>query len=168
MNDEKKKRIAILPGSYDPMTLGHLNILQRSAKLYDQVYLALMINSDKKYTFDLETRIEIAELSCVGIPNVKVIYDGGMLADLAKRLGCSAIIKGVRNSADFEYEKKMAEFNRRLAPDVETLLMPCDDKMGEISSTAVRELFESGRADQAEKLLAKGVADIIRKTEVYK
>ena len=165
MTSEKKLRSAMVPGSFDPITLGHLDIVRRAAALYDRVYLALLINPEKSYLFDLDTRVRMAEVSCADIPNVSVISDDGLLAELAKRLGCEAIIKGVRNDRDYEYEMKMALYNRELAPDIETLLLPCDKGLADISSTRVRELIEAGDREGAAKLLHTDAVKIIFDTE---
>ena len=163
MKDEKKGRIAIVPGSFDPITAGHMDILKRAAALYDKVYLALLINPDKKYLFDTETRIEIAKLAISDIPNAEVVYSDGMLYTLARELSCTAIVKGIRNETDFAYEMKMALYNRELAPEIETVFLPCDDKLAEISSTLVRSLLSEGKEDEAEKILPRGAIDIIKK-----
>lgn len=137
-------RIAIVPGSFDPMTLGHINIIERAATLFDKVYVAVMINENKNYTFGGEERTEIARISCKHIPNVEVIYDGGMLADLAKRLGACAIVKGLRDENDYRYETEMARFNTRKNPSIQTVFLPCEDGAREISSTAVRRRIANG------------------------
>ncbi|MBE6537848.1 MAG: pantetheine-phosphate adenylyltransferase [Ruminococcaceae bacterium] len=165
MTSEKKLRSAIVPGSFDPITLGHLDVVRRAAILYDRVYLALLINPEKSYFFDLDTRVRMAEMSCADIPNVSVVSDSGLLVDLAKRLGCEAIIKGVRDENDFKYEMKMALCNRELAPDIETLLLPCDKRLADVSSTRVRELIEAGDRDGAAKLLHTDAVKIIFDTE---
>ena len=158
-----KQRAAIVPGSFDPMTLGHRAILLRASALYDRIYLALLINPSKKYLFDLETRIEIAETAVRDIPNAEVVHSDGMLFSLARELGCEAIIKGVRNEADFSYEMKMALYNKEKAPEIETLFLPCGDDMENVSSTLVRSLLAQGRTEEAEKLLPHGAIDIIIK-----
>ena len=135
-------RIAIVPGSFDPMTLGHLDIIKRAADLYDRVIVAVMINDAKKYTFSMEERTEIANLTCKDIENVEVISDAGLLADLAKRVGACAIVKGVRDEKDYEYEKEMALYNAKKNPQAETVLLPCDPALAQVSSTAVRERLE--------------------------
>lgn len=137
-------RIAIAPGSFDPMTLGHVNIIERAATLFDKVYVAVMVNENKKYTFDSEERTEIARASCKHIPNVEVIYDGGMLADLAKRLDACAIVKGLRDENDYRYETEMARYNTQKNPNIQTVFLPCEDGAREISSTAVRRRIASG------------------------
>ncbi len=163
MMDDKKARIAIVPGSFDPITVGHIDILKRAAALYDKVYLAILINPEKKYLLDTETRIEIAKLSIADLPNAEVVYSEGMLYALARELGCSAIIKGVRNEKDFVYEMKMALYNRELAPEIETLFLPCDEEMANISSTLVRSLLAHGKDAESEKILPQGAIDIIKK-----
>ena len=135
-------RIAIVPGSFDPMTLGHLDIIKRAADLYDRVIVAVMINDAKKYTFSMDERTEIARLTCKDIENVEVISDAGLLADLAKRVGACAIVKGVRDEKDYEYEKEMALYNAKKNPQAETVLLPCDPALAQVSSTAVRERLE--------------------------
>ncbi len=163
MSGKERSCTAILPGSYDPMTLGHLDIIRRTAAVFDKVYVALLINPDKNYLFDLETRCEIARAACADIENAEVISDDGMLYMLARRLGVTAIVKGVRNSADFEYEMKMADYNSSMAPEIETLFMPSSDKYGDISSTRVRKLLLEGDFGCADKLLPCSAADIIKK-----
>ncbi len=165
MTSEKKLRSAIVPGSFDPITLGHLDIVRRAAALYDRVYLALLINPEKSYLFDLDTRVRMAEVSCADIPNVSVISDDGLLVELAKRLGCEAIIKGVRDENDFKYEMDMALYNRELAPNIETLFLPCDKRLADVSSTRVRELIESGDREGAAELLCVDAVKIIFDTE---
>ncbi len=163
MMDDKRMRCAIVPGSFDPITVGHIDVLKRAAALYDKVYLALLINPDKKYLFDTEARIEIARLAIKDIPNAEVVYSDGMLYALARKLSCSAIIKGIRNETDLAYEMKMALYNRSLAPEIETLFLPCDDKLAEISSTLVRSLLSEGKESEAKKILPCGAIDIIKK-----
>lgn len=165
-SDAGKKRIrkAIVPGSFDPMTVGHLDILRRTAAVFDCVYLALMVNPNKNYLFDAETRLEIARCAAEIFPNVNVVYDEGMLVDLAKKLDCDAIVKGIRNGEDLVYEIKMAEYNRNAENGIETLFLPCTDpKLENVSSTLVRRLLEDGDIKGACALLPSGAIDIIKK-----
>ncbi len=134
-------RIAIVPGSFDPITLGHLDIIERASTLYDQVYVAVMINRDKHYLFTLSQRNRLAEVAVSHLKNVQVISSEGMLWELARDLGACALVKGVRNEIDQKYEESMAEYNRERYPDAETILLPADDRYGQISSTKVRELL---------------------------
>ena len=104
-------RIAVIPGSFDPMTTGHINIIERASILFDKVFVAVMINDTKQYMFTREQRTEIARLSVAHLPNVEVIFDDGMLADLALRLDACAIVKGIRDYKDYQYEFDMAQYN---------------------------------------------------------
>lgn len=137
-------RIAIVPGSFDPMTRGHVNIVERAARLFDRVIVAVMINNKKNYMFTPEERTEVARISCAHIENAEVIFDDGMLADLAYRVGACAIVKGLRDEKDYEYEFEMAQYNSRVNPNVETVFLPCEEGAHDISSTAVRRRLECG------------------------
>ena len=144
MNTEKKLTVAVVPGSFDPLTLGHRNVIVRCAALFDRVVVGILINPDKKGMFTMEERKAIARLTLADLPNVTVETDSGYLTDFAERMGASIIVKGVRTSVDFEYEQKMAYFNRARNPKIETMYLPADETMKEISSTAVREKLLSG------------------------
>ena len=156
-----EKRVAIVPGSFDPITLGHLNIAKRAAELYDVVYLAVMINADKSYMFSLDERRRIAEAATKDIENLSVISYEGYLYMLAKELSAVALVKGVRNEVDRAYELKMAEYNSAHYPDAETILLECDAGLSEISSTVVREKLESG--EDLSGYLPETAIDEIRK-----
>lgn len=158
-------KIAIIPGSFDPMTLGHVNVVERAAKMFDEVVVAVMINDQKQYRFTLEQKTELAALSCAHIPNARVIADRGMLVDLVDRLGACAIVKGIRTLKDFRYEQPMAYFNRSHNPNAETLYLPCDKSMSRISSTLVRRRLDEEKKPEGllhpkaiEKLVEWGMA----------
>ena len=138
------KRIAIVPGSFDPITNGHVNIIERAAKMYDKVYVAVMINAQKKYMFDLEQRKKIAAACFSGREEIEVISSDGWLWMLAKELGACAIVKGYRNETDLAYEKNMAEFNESHYPEAKTVLLKAEESLSELSSTSVRELIKQG------------------------
>lgn len=137
MNDHR--RIAIVPGSFDPITKGHVNIVERAAEEYDTVYVAVMINESKSYMFSLSEREEIARACFEGRDNIRVISSSGWLWELANDLDACAIVKGYRNDTDLEYEKKMAEFNDARCPKAKTVLLRSDDALVDVSSTMVRE-----------------------------
>lgn len=135
---QNEQRIAIVPGSFDPITLGHLDILKRAAEQYDKVYLAVMINAEKNYMFTLEQRTKIAKAAVKELDNVSVISSEGMLWELAKSLGACSIVKGVRNENDRAYEQIMAEYNSKRYPAAETVLLPAREEHLHLSSTLVR------------------------------
>ena len=133
----------ILPGSYDPITLGHMEIVKKAAQAYDEVYLVAFINPQKSYTFSLEERVKMMMLAADGFDNVLVSYSTGLVIDYMRDHGIEKIIKGYRNDADFEYEKKQAEWNLTHG-GYETELIKCDSGFEHISSTAAREKIKAG------------------------
>ncbi|MBR2479101.1 MAG: pantetheine-phosphate adenylyltransferase [Clostridia bacterium] len=135
-------RVCIVPGSFDPFTMGHFDLVARASKLFDKVYVAIMTNSEKKGYFDFRQRKLIAEETCKDLPNVSVITADGMLSDLCSALGVCAIVKGVRNVTDFDYETTLASVNRHLAPDVETVFIPTNPKYSHVCSSFVREMLK--------------------------
>ena len=141
---EKKYAVGVVPGSFDPITTGHLDVIRRASELCDTVFVAVMINDAKKYMFTLSEREEIARAACEGLANVRVISSSGMLYELCRNLSSEVIIKGVRNEIDREYELKMAEYNREHNPDTETILLDASRGLADISSTAVREILATG------------------------
>ena len=149
-------RIAVIPGSFDPMTTGHINIIERASLLFDKVFVAVMINDAKQYMFTREQRTEIARLSVAHLPNVEVIFDDALLADLALRLDACAIVKGIRDYKDYQYEFEMAQYNYKKNPKAQTVFLPCDVGAREISSTAVRERINEG----------KDISDIVSKNAI--
>ncbi len=152
---------ALIPGSFDPMTLGHLDIIKRARAYYDKVTVAVLINDQKNYTYTLEERTEMAKLTLAGLPDVAVVSDTGLLVDLFDRLGADVIVKGVRNERDRAYEEKMAAYNLERNPRAKTVFMQAADDYEAVSSTRVRELLSKGEA--AEDLLAPAVVAYLKR-----
>ena len=144
------KSIAIVPGSFDPITYGHISLVEYASERYDTVYLAVMINDQKQYLFSLEEREHIAKLALENIRNAVVISSEGMLWKLAEELGADAIVKGYRNQTDYEYELKMAEFNLAHNPNAPTVLIKAEGKYDTLSSTQVRGKLNDGRSISAD------------------
>lgn len=142
--NHKKEMIAVVPGSFDPLTLGHRDVIKRCAAIFDRVVVGILINPAKKGMFTMEERLTIARLSLADLPNVSVEVDSGYLTDFAVRMGASVIVKGVRTTVDFEYEQQMAHFNRARNPKIETLYLPADKTLEQISSTRVRDILTQG------------------------
>ena len=107
-----KKKIAIVPGSFDPITYGHIDIIKRSAELFDEVIVATLVNPDKKYLFSLDERVEMINETIKEIPNVKVDSFSGLLVNYAKKVGSSVIVRGLRAVSDFEYEMQLTFMNK--------------------------------------------------------
>ena len=138
-------RIAICPGSFDPVTVGHLDIITRSAKLFDKVYVAVLKNSAKQQPlFSVEKRIELLTRCITDLPNVEVVTFEGLLVDCAKENNPIAIVKGLRAVTDFEYEFQMALINRKLNAEVETLFLTTKDTYMFLSSSIVKEVARNG------------------------
>ena len=150
---------ALIPGSFDPMTLGHLNIVKRALEEYDRVTVAVMINESKQYAHTIEERAEMARLTVADLARVQVVTDRGMLVDLFDRIGADAIVKGVRNAKDRVYEEEMAAYNLAANPRAKTVLYEADPAFDDLSSTAVRELLKKGK--RPEGLLAPAVLDYL-------
>ena len=142
--------LALIPGSFDPMTLGHVNLVERTARLFDRVVVAIMVNGAKHETaggaFTFSQREIIATASLAHLDNVDVVTDDGLLVELAERIGATCLVKGIRGGVDFDYEYSLAQINRRLPPSVETLLMPADSTYDHICSALARDLLRHGRA----------------------
>lgn len=138
--------LAIVPGSFDPITLGHLELVKTVAKRYDEVVVAVMVNRSKKYLFDLNTRVAIAEETVKELPNVRVIADSGMLIDLFDRLGADAVCKGWRNQRDYDYELHMADWNAAHNPRFRTEMIRAKKSVEHISSSEVRRRLMAGES----------------------
>ena len=167
MSDQIKKGIAIVPGSFDPITLGHVDIVKRALEKYESVVLAIMINPKKNYMFTMNQRERIAKAALSEFSNVRVVTSDGMLWKLAEELGADAIVKGYRNNVDYEYEMKMAEFNSRHNPKARTVLLKADQSLTTLSSTLLREKIAKSESIDAylPKPAADKIIDILKKRE---
>lgn len=132
-------RKALFPGSFDPFTDGHEALVKRALVLFDDVVVAVGVNSDKKYMFSAEERVNMIEKRFAGEERVKVVSYSDMTVDCCRREGAGFILRGVRNTKDFEYEQTVAAVNRNLAPDIDTVIMLSDLEYKDISSTMERE-----------------------------
>ena len=135
------ERTALFPGSFDPFTAGHLNILRRALSIFDKVVVAAGINQDKRGFFSNEQKTEIIEQAIRGLENVDVIEYDGLTVDICRQLGIRHIVRGVRNMLDFENERAIADANRRIAPEIETIIIPTAQEFAHISSSAVRDIL---------------------------
>ena len=132
--------IAVCPGSFDPVTLGHLDIITRGAQVFDKVIVSVLHNRNKQPLFTVEERIQLLEETTSHLPNVEVDYFDGLLIDYVKRKNAKSIIKGLRAVSDFEYELQMASINRKLDDQVETFFMMTNNKYSYLSSSIVKEV----------------------------
>lgn len=136
------KRRALFPGSFDPFTAGHLNILKRALTMFDEVIVAVGINQDKRGFFSMDQRIDIINQATADLDGVSVLKYDNLTIDICAELGVNHMVRGVRNMLDFETERTIADMNRRLAPDIETIIIPTAQEFAHISSSAVRDLLK--------------------------
>jgi pantetheine-phosphate adenylyltransferase len=137
------EKIAVFPGSFDPITLGHYDIIKRGVSLFDKVIVAIGVNAEKKYMFSLEERKHFIEESFKDEPKVEVITYEGLTIDLARKIGAQFILRGLRNPADFEFEKAIAHTNRQLSK-IETVFLLTAASTSYISSSIVRDVLRNG------------------------
>ena len=154
--------IAIYPGSFDPVTLGHLNIIKRAAQCFDKVIVCVMVNSQKRGMFTPEERLELLRRSTARFPNVEVDCSNDLLAAYAKRRGARVVVKGLRAVSDYEQEVQMAVINRKLNPNLETMFLASSEKYTYLSSTIVKEMARYG-ANLAEFVPREIVDDVNRR-----
>lgn len=140
--------IAIYPGTFDPVTNGHLDVLERASKIFDRVVVAVSEdNSDKKTAFDCITRVNLLSQNIVNLSNVAVESFGGLLVDYAKRKGASVVIRGLRAVSDFEYEFQMAQMNRHLESELETIFLMPNEKYFYTSSSLIKQVHLFGNRE---------------------
>ena len=135
---------AVYPGAFDPITKGHIFIAERAAQHFDEVIMAVLVNPDKTPLFDMEERAEMIADALSHCKNVKVCCFEGLLVDFARKTESSVIIRGLRALSDFEYEFQLAQMNRHLAPECETLFISTDAQYSYISSSAIKTAFQFG------------------------
>ncbi|MEI6165564.1 MAG: pantetheine-phosphate adenylyltransferase [bacterium] len=138
------KHSAIYPGSYDPLTLGHLDLIERASHIFEEVIVAVGVNSRKKTVFSAEERMAMVKASVKGMKNVKVDAFDGLLVNYARAKGIHVLLRGLRAFSDFEYEFQMALANRKMAPEIEMIFLMPKETFSYISSSTVREIAERG------------------------
>ena len=134
------KRIAVVPGSFDPITYGHLDIIERSSKVFDTPYDSVVKNSSKQGLFDVEERLELIRETTKNLDNVEVVSFNGLLIDFCQSVNARAIIRGLRAVSDFEYEMQLTSMNRKLDSSIETIYMMTNNNYSFISSSIVKEV----------------------------
>ena len=160
---KRNMRIAIYPGSFDPVTLGHLDIIRRASGLFDRLIVAVMHNQNKKPMFSVEERREMLRRTTVDLPNVEIESFGGLLADYARSKNACVLVKGLRAVSDFEYEFQMALANRKLNADLDTVFLMTSSEYMYLSSSVVKDIAVHG-GSVAGFVPDEIVQDIVRRT----
>lgn len=161
-------RIAICPGSYDPITLGHLNIIRRSSRIFDKVVVCVMNNTAKaKPMFTVEEKLDMVRRTVSRYPNVTVDSSSGLLAEYARQYEGAVIVKGLRAASDFEYEFQMNLINKKINPELETMFLTASEKYTFLSSSVVREMAMYG-ADLTGLVPNEIIEDIQKKAQLWR
>lgn len=134
------KKVCVYPGSFDPVTNGHLDLIERGAAIFDEVVVAILHNPSKSGRFPIEKRIELLQKACAHLPNVRFDRFDGLLVEYMRKTGAKVVLRGLRAVTDFESEFQMAQLNRQMAPEVETLFLMTAPEHAYVSSSAVREI----------------------------
>ncbi len=138
------EKTVICPGSFDPVTLGHVDIIKRASKMFDKVIVAVLVNMSKTPSFSIDERIALLEKVLSDVPNVEIVGFSGLLADYARERDAHAVVKGLRAMSDFEYEFQMALTNKRLNPDLDTVFLTSDSQYMYLSSSMVKQVASLG------------------------
>lgn len=150
MNPESNKKIAVFAGSFDPFTLGHLDVAQRASRLFDELWILLAVNTSKKYMTEGSVRENLVGMAVAHLPNVKVASYEGLTVNFMKSVGAKFLVRGIRNGSDLDFEQSVSWNNKILYPECETVLLSSAPEHLSISSTVVRELLKCGAGQTAE------------------
>ena len=140
----QSKKIAVLPGSYDPITIGHYEMVKKAVPLFDKIIIAIGVNSQKKYLFTLEQRLEWLRLVFKDMPTIEVHHFEGLTAKFCEEVGANYMVRGLRNASDFDYERIISQLNFTLGHGLETVFFISEPQYSHISSTIVREIIRGG------------------------
>lgn len=148
-------KIAVFPGTFDPVTIGHVDIVNRASELFDEIIIAIGVNTKKTTLFDLQLRKQWIQTAFANNPKVRIESYEGLTVDFCKKMGAKFLLRGLRNGTDFDYESHIAQLNKALWNDIETVFIMCDPAMSYVSSTLIRDLIIH-KADYA-RYLPEGV-----------
>jgi pantetheine-phosphate adenylyltransferase len=156
------KKIALFPGSFDPLTMGHLDTIERGSKIFDELYVGIFVNTNKHSFFSVEEKVKLVKDAVAHLPNVTVIsQETELTVTTAQRLGARFLLRGVRNMKDYEYEREIMEMNRHLDPNLETVFLVAKSEYSHISSSLIKEVLLFG--GDVQKYLPKNVYEAIKK-----
>jgi pantetheine-phosphate adenylyltransferase len=159
---ELSPRVAVYPGSFDPITLGHLNVIERVSRLFDRLIVAVGINTEKRPMFEVEERVELVRAATSHLGHVEVRTFSGLAVEFAKSCGAQIMVRGVRPITDIPAELTMMMANRRLAPDVETLFMIADGELAHVSSSLIKQIAPLAGEEELSRFLPREVVKAVR------
>ena len=160
-NSSANKKIALYPGSFDPITNGHLDVLERASLMFDEVVIAILKHPEKKAFLDVEKRVELIKNATSHMANVKTASFDGLTVEYARKIGAKFLIRGLRTITDFEYEVQLCQTNQVIAPEIDTVFLPTKPKHNFISSSIVREL--SKHKTDISKFVPKNVVEYLQR-----
>ncbi len=158
--EEKREKIGFYPGSFDPITLGHLDIIRRAAPLFDKLYIGVLVNLQKKALFSSEERVKMVQCVTEDIPNAEVITFSGLLVDCCRKYNAFTLVRGIRGVTDFDYEMQLAQGYRALDGRIDTIFLFADPAVSYVSSSSARQLAEYG--GDLEAFLPEELIDTVR------
>ena len=161
MND-LSPRMAVYPGSFDPITLGHLNVIERVSRLFDRLIVGIGINIDKRAMFEVQERQELIRLTTSHLTNIEIRTFSGLAVEFAKECGAQVMVRGVRPITDIPAELTMMMANRRLAPEVETLFMIADGELAHVSSSLIKQIAPLAGDEELTRFLPRAVVAAVR------
>ncbi|MGC1274720.1 MAG: pantetheine-phosphate adenylyltransferase [Planctomycetaceae bacterium] len=162
MNERLDPRHAVCVGSFDPVTLGHADIISRGARIFDRLTVGIGINPDKQPLFTCDERVELMRQVLAPLPNVRVTSFDGLAVNFVRECGAAVLLRGVRSLMDIESELTMSLTNRTLAPEIETVFLMANESYSHISSTLIKQIARFGREDAADRLASFVPAEVIR------
>jgi pantetheine-phosphate adenylyltransferase len=160
---EPSPRIAVYPGSFDPITLGHLNVIDRASLLFDRLIVAVGVNIEKQGMFDAQERVDLIGETTAHLPNIEIRVFQGLAVDFVREAGARVMVRGVRPITDIAGELTMMMANRRLAPDIETLFMIADGELAHVSSSLIKQIAGLASAEELSRFLPSVVVSAVRR-----
>ncbi len=160
MSSTRDRSHALFPGTFDPVTLGHLDVLKRASRIFERITVAVAVHESKRQLLEVDERLELLRRSIVGLSGVTIARFDGLVVHGCEAFGASVILRGLRTGGDFDYEMRMAHTNRSLAPEIDTVLLACSPGFAHISSTLVRQVARMG--GDLEGFVPPPVAELLR------
>jgi pantetheine-phosphate adenylyltransferase len=160
---EYSNRIAVYPGTFDPITLGHLNVMERVSRLFDRLIVGIGVNIEKRTMFEPEARMELIREATTHLDNIEILTFSGLAVEFAKKCGARVMVRGVRPLTDIPAELTMMMANRRLAAEIETLFMIADGELAHVSSSLIKQIAPLAGSEELVRFLPRNVVEAVKK-----